>query len=416
MAATLERELPGLDARIDPGIAIDQFPGPAAIIGSARRALVANTYWLNAGLAGPGDNRSLPAGLAAGLLALFHTGRPQHLSLPLPGNRDGVIALDVSCLPCEAGGEAAALVIACDRSASHLVQAALADGREFHRGLVLCSSDTTFEIDQAGRFTYVGPSGFLGYADFELNGREIRGLVCERYRHAGEIVFTSRESVTDAELWFIARNGEEQCFVLSLMPFFGDDGEWGGLRGVGREITGQRTLEAEVRRARRAQQRIDSVLYAMCTEAQPSAMIAVGVAALLESIDVEACIVAHADDGGFDSILAVSEADVSEARPALRLRDDQAILDLYTHICRQSDSALRIGELEHHSVLVAPTRYGGRINGALGCLRERNLHESNGHVAWSDGDRHLVRSIAGQMGVAIAQFDLFERIPGARAR
>jgi len=410
MSHAHEVEASGIEARIDPGVVIERFPGPACLVNANRQPIVTNSLWLNLGLAGPGRNVCLPTEIAASLLALSHTGRPQRLSLMVSGLESGsALSLDIICLPCDFDGGEGALMLATDRSATELVQAALAEGRDFHRGLALCSGDATFELDQSGRFAYVGPTGFLGHADFELHGRDIRELVAPKSQNTSEFILTSREAVSDTELWFTAQSGEEQCFILSTMPFYGPDGTWRGLRGIGREITGQRTLEAEIRRARLAQQRADSVLHAMRNEARPSMMLAACAAILLESVDIAACVVVHAGEDGFDRVEAFAAADDgNDVQPGL-VADRPRLLDLCTQVCRQSDGALRMGEVDDRALMIAPTRYAGRINGAVGFLRELDAFAADDERVWSEDDRHLLRTVAGQVSVAIAQLDLFER-------
>ncbi len=174
---------------------------------------------------------------------------------------------------------------------------------------------------------------------------------------------------------FISQIGEERCFILSMVPFSGPEGEWAGLRCIGSEVTGQRILETEIRNTKQSQQRIEAVLHAMRTEACPSTMIAAGTATLLESIDISACIVVHADEHGFDRIEAYAEVEGGPALPSFPTMDNPHLLDLCSHICRQSDGALRIGEIDGYSVMIAPTRYDERINGAVGLLRSTSTFD-----------------------------------------
>ena len=408
MTAAPDLQMSGTDVDLDPEGVVERFPGPAAIVDARRLPVGVNALWRAAGLAAPGDGRHLPPELAASLLALSHTGRPQLTTMAIAGDEGSLTTYETTALPCAVGQQTGALVLARDRSMVQLVQDVLAQSREFHRGLVHCSSDIAFELDQAGRFTYVGPTGFLGFTADELLGQEMRELVCEHCRNAGEFALTSRESIANVELWFTAQSGEEQCFILSLMPYFNSSGAWAGIRGAGREVTGQRTLEAEVRRVRAAQKRVESVLYAMRCEARPSAMIAAGVGALMEAVDADICVAALAGRTGFDRICALVEADSAGINSVCGPEGEARLLDLCNHVCRQTDAALRIGALDNLSAIFAPTSYGGEINGVLGCVR---FAAASAEAMWSEEDRLLVRSIASQMSVAIAQLDLFER-PG----
>ncbi|NND49869.1 MAG: PAS domain S-box protein [Rhizobiales bacterium] len=410
MAQALKTKASEVDIRVDPNGVVDRFPGPACIVDAERFPLISNAHWQNLGLASPGDDACLPAEFAASLLALSHTAQPQRLAYDIPGAGEGDgLSFDFMLLPCTMDGAAASMLLGFDRTATELVQNALAKDREFHRSLALCSGDAVFELDQSGRFTYVGPNGFLGYADFELHGREIRKLVSEQSAHASELIFTSHQSVSGSEIWFFSQSGEARCFILSMVPYCGSDGEWAGLRCISREVTGQRILEVEIRDTRNSQQRIEAVLHAMRTEARPSTMIAAGTSTLLESIDISACIVVHADENGFDRIEAYAEVGGDMSLPVAPSMDNPHLLDLCSHICRQSEGGLCTGEIDGFSVMISPTRYGGQINGEVGLLRgAANLGGAQDEV-WGESDRHLLRAVAGQMGVAIAQLYMFER-------
>jgi GAF domain-containing protein len=144
-------------------------------------------------------------------------------------------------------------------------------------------------------------------------------------------------------------------------------------------------------------------------------MLAACAATLLESIDIAACVVVHAGEDGFDRVEAcAANDDESGAQPDLVV-DHPRLLDLFTQVCRQADGALRMGEVDDRAMMIAPTRYAGRINGAVGFLRDLDNFAADDERVWSEDDRHLLRTVAGQVGIAIAQIDLFERPCAAEA-
>lgn len=388
---------------------IDRFPGPACLVDERRRPVVANAMWSRVGLAGPGEKRTLPGEVAAALLAVTQTGRPQRLLLTVEDAESGQSTpIDATCLPCSFDGRAATIVLASDCSAVEALQSALAQSRDFHRDLALCSTDTTFEIDVSGRFTYVGPRGFLGCSESELIGTQMRDFVAERNRHATEFLLTSREAVSEAELWLAAPSGAEICMMVSVMPVFDADGGWAGLRGVGREVTEERARQAEINAARRAQLRVDCVLHAMRSEARPSMIISAGASAVLDTVDLDGCAVAHAFGGTFDRVEARAFVNDQGSENGWRAAHDAIFLGICKRCANGPDDALFVDRIGDHDALVAFTRYGGRVNGAVAFLRASEGDAAAAGERWSEDDRHLLRVLAGQISIAMAQLDLFE--------
>lgn len=147
------------------------------------------------------------------------------------------------------GGSKAAILIGREPDlANHLIQA-MSASRQLYKDLVGCARAFSWETDSQGRFSYIHGCEDLGYGAMELMGEyaaHVLGLDPEIARS----VFSARESIEEAELWPLCKNGERACFNVSARPIFDADGIWRGNRGMARNVTLERKQADSLIKAR----------------------------------------------------------------------------------------------------------------------------------------------------------------------
>lgn len=391
-----------LDAVIDARSTVLRFPGPACIIDDSRSIMLANALWDAMMVAAGGDAR-LPGELAGCVLCAELSGHAQR-TVATVEVAAGTVNLDVTCIPCQVMGRKSVLVLANDLRPLETLHGSLLTGRDRHFDLALCASDTTFETDALGRFTYVGPCGFLGYADFELHGTPVADLVAERSANLVSQVFESREAVWEAEIWFRALSGDAICLLISAMPLIDDEGQWLGLRGVGRDVTDQRVREEEIARVKSSQRRIDSVIHSMRAEADPLEMMRVGACAAIDTLGLDGCVVFSNGSGDGLHIVVRCGSAAADSGSDLAAIPDGALVNLAAAPTGAESSGAVEDRCADTMTLAIETRYAGLPNGALMFIR-RSAEEAETESGWSADDKQLLRAIAGQVSVGLAQLD-----------
>ncbi len=145
------------------------------------------------------------------------------------------------------------LVIALARDITERKRAeeALRASEEKFRSLVETTSDFVWEVDCNGVYTYVSPRvrDLLGFTPEEVVGKTAFDLMPpdEARRVAG--AFTSlvagRQPIVALENVNRHKDGHLVVLETSATPFFQPDGSLGGYRGIDRDITERKRIEAE---------------------------------------------------------------------------------------------------------------------------------------------------------------------------
>lgn len=122
---------------------------------------------------------------------------------------------------------------------------------------VLASTrDWYWEVDEYFAFRYCsdGMKEIIGYEPEEIIGRTpfefIMPIDQPRMEQTKADVFRSRQPFRDLECWVYTREGQELCALVSGIPFFSEDGVFGGFRGICRDITERKQMEILVHSVR----------------------------------------------------------------------------------------------------------------------------------------------------------------------
>ncbi|MFA5221780.1 MAG: PAS domain S-box protein [Methanoregula sp.] len=132
---------------------------------------------------------------------------------------------------------------------------ALQESREKYRELVETTSDWIWEVDENGVFTYASPQvrDLIGYAPEEVLGKTpFDFMPPEEAARVGEIfmkIVTSQQPFSSLENTNRHKEGHIVILETGGMPVFYQDGQFGGYRGIDRDITERKLAEEEIRKA-----------------------------------------------------------------------------------------------------------------------------------------------------------------------
>jgi PAS domain S-box-containing protein len=134
---------------------------------------------------------------------------------------------------------------------------ALHQSEERYRSLVETTFDWIWEVDAQGHYTYASPRvrDLLGYTPEEVLGRSPFDLMpateAQRVRSAFEEAAAKRQAFSALENLNRHKDGRLVVMESSAVPVLGPEGKLVGYRGMDRDVTERKRLEAELRQAQK---------------------------------------------------------------------------------------------------------------------------------------------------------------------
>ena len=148
-------------------------------------------------------------------------------------------------------------------------QSRLVESRQRWRRFATLAADILFEVDAAGRLTFVAPGVALGWPADVLVGQPARTLLADPSGHDpfGATPLHRRS------VWFRTARGTPACLALSATRMLDDAGEVVGTACVALDITEQHHEQAHAAEARRRAEVLDHILDGLRQEeTAPSTM------------------------------------------------------------------------------------------------------------------------------------------------
>ncbi len=307
----------------------------------------------------------------------------------------GDATIDVSIVPIDApdGSTTALALLGRNVTLENNLRSALVESRQRYKDLVECSSDFAWETDGDGRFVFVSPKGVLGFPPDQLVGRPAREFIMPDAERPDRLPFESDQPTEDLVMWMRGADGSASCIEASSLPLFDANGNWCGVRGISRDITASRAVDMALETARRRERTLDTILRSISTELDPRAMLSTAANAIHHALDEATCWILRFDDEG-KAYVAASMPDGAPVAAEI----DEAAANLIEHRDESGADPIKIG-----AALFGATQYATTTNGAVAVARATGSD-------WSEGDRHLLSGVVGQLGLAIEQLANQEKL------
>lgn len=309
----------------------------------------------------------------------------------------GIITLEIVVIPHLIGSgnerDHRFLLLARDMTMEKNLRTALTDSRQRYKDLVEVSSDFTWETGKDGRFVFVTPKGALGYAADDLVGKPFANIVV----HPDEwdpMPFLANRSFEDIEILLRRKDETIALVVLSSIPVFDREKNHTGNRGVCRDITYERAQEEALGRARQRKELLNFIAKSIRDELNPMDMLTTAAKATTRGLDAKGCCIYRKDLKGH--FIQASEHNTPDGINGI----EQAIPQL----AALDDGEIWQTAMDNKTILAAPTRYRGTVNGAVCLWRPEDQND------WDDDHRMLVNDIANQLGIANEQIANHQRI------
>ena len=314
-------------------------------------------------------------------------------SVMLSGSK-GEIFLDITVVPLSENGSASSaryMVLSHDVTMERNLRSALVESRQRYKDLVEVSSDFSWEVGQDGTFSFVSPSGVLGFTPEQLVGKEPKTFVLNAEDY-NPLLFLSDRNERNVEIWMRTSRGDSACVVGSSRPLTGPDGQWMGARGICRDVTVERDREAALRSAREREQLLNRIVRSIRDEVDPLNMLNKAAATTSQALGASGCrIYRHDEEQGL--VLAAEYGNLGvpeeEKQFLAKLGVEGTTISVLAGPWR---------------VLITPTHYRQEMNGAI-CIW-KPLEDSD----WDTNYFILLGDVANQIGIANEQSANHERI------
>ena len=278
-----------------------------------------------------------------------------------------------------------------DQSTEHSLRDALVESRQRYKDMVNVFSDFSWEVDGDGKFQFVSRTNALGYESDEMIGHSPTEFIvgADEYK---TVPFVSEKVIEEEEIWMNRADGGMACVLLSSIPFYNEDGSLAGVRGVCRDVTGEREREIALAQVHHRERMLGHIVNTIREEADLTDMLASAAAASARALGAGGCRVLRlsGNKGNKDFINAGQFGEDGPGELGEELTG-----------FKPGERWLREDLVDGWNVLVAPCVRNKKLNGML-CLWRRE--------EWSDDSRLLVADISGQLGITIEQIINHENI------
>lgn len=359
---------------------VNQYPGPALIVGPGGRVVEANEA-----------GRPLAAMIRAGhdgLARLVDRGRLSAQGfieeVVFEQRGEGERMFEVTALPMGA----TVLLLARDITVERQLITNLADTRQRLTDIVGCLTDLSWETDSRGVLRFVAPRQSLGYTADELRGRDAAILLDPEWAAGRTNPFQGDHSLSGSEVWLKAKDGTRIYALLSCVPVRDDHDRFIGLRGVARDISATRAREATLTQALEREQLRGLVISAMRDQGGTDKALRVAAEASLSTLNGTGAMIVGRDlKGGIVDVLTVGQIALSTAQ-TVRAEVERLIAG-------KADLGPTTLQTGNDIALIAIAAEGSVAVGALALVRPSRL-------PWPPERATLLGAVADQLGLVLS--------------
>ena len=288
-------------------------------------------------------------------------------------------AVEATFLPLASGNEA--LVLFRPLAFESALRLSLIESRQRYRALIELAADFAWEVDGDGRFSFLTPSGALGWTAQELVGRPAAELLAEPDVASP---FLAETPIPAAEIWLRRADGGTECLELTAVPLHDGAGTWQGARGLCRIVTAERRRREETAQAQLHERLIAHLTRTIRDEIDPARALAAALSATGLAMSATG---AMALRGGADGELATMARWGLAGTPAF-VEAASALVAAGSEVDLLCDGVYLVGRI---------TKFHGQRNGAALFWREREHGEFTGE------DRAILDDATAALGATIAQ-------------
>lgn len=129
---------------------------------------------------------------------------------------------------------------------------ALKNNEKRLRDILMNSSGWIWETDARACYTMIAGrvEDILGFTPQELKREKLSARIdpehVEEFNRRLKYARQQHQTLTDLEVWHVHKNGTSVCLLASVVPVFAGSGNFVGYRGVCKDITHRKKLQAEI--------------------------------------------------------------------------------------------------------------------------------------------------------------------------
>ena len=298
-------------------------------------------------------------------------------------------------------------------------QELLRQSEEKFRALVESTSDWIWEIDQNGKYTYASPSveTLLGYTPQEVLGKSpFDFMPPEESQRLGAVfqkIVSEQAPILALENTNACKDGTTKVLETSGVPYFNDEGELSGYRGIDRDISERKRFEISLSRANRALKTLSAGNMALVRAKSESELLQEVSNIIVKQAGYNLAAVVYAEENSQKNITLVAGAGISISNhdwtsditwadtPNGQLPVSHAIRTGKTQVCHNiacavgaklwKDTALSKGYVSN---IALPLSNGAKTFGAL-CIYSTEVN------AFDEEEIHLLEELANDLAYGI---------------
>ncbi|WP_345978867.1 PAS domain S-box protein [Sulfurimonas sp. HSL3-2] len=181
-------------------------------------------------------------------------------------------------------------------------QELLRKSEEKFRSLVESTNDWIWEIDKNGKYTYVSPQveKLLGYKPEEIVGKTPFDLMppseVKKFVDMFQEYVEKRAPLISVENTNVHKDGHDVVLETSGTPFFEENGEFAGYRGIDRDITERKQSESSLKRLNRALRTLSAGNLALVRASSEDELIHEVTRVIVEKGEYSLAVVDYADN------------------------------------------------------------------------------------------------------------------------
>ncbi|MEB3338610.1 MAG: PAS domain S-box protein [Leptolyngbyaceae bacterium] len=293
---------------------------------------------------------------------------------------------------------------------------------EQFRNLAETMSGWVWEVDEQEIYTYASPNviNILGYTPDEILGKHrcdfMQPMAAVRFSSLFSAIAATRQPFALLENTILHKQGCEVVLETSGIPCFGVDGKFQGYRGMDRDVTERKQVEAELERQSLRSRSVAEIVLKIRQSLQLEKILQTTVTEVRELLQVERVLIFRVWPTGVGKVLTESVAPAYDSVIAHNIVDDCLATEhlhkygqghVYGIPDVESDlvdncMAEYLRQFEVKAKLVVPILLNEDLWGLL------IAHQCSRPRQWADFEIEVLQQLSNHVSIALAQAQLLE--------